>query len=247
MGFSVTTPLSARAQTLRCLDRLPKLSPLMTHLLVQLSRRNCDVQELTEIVEKDPVLSAQILRLANSAFMNPSGRRINDVKRAVTQLGHQLVRCTAVSFALRQMELDGGNLELRPQLQELWRQGMLVASIACVLARQTRAASADEALVAGLMHNIGLLYIAVSSPRHEGAGGKDSWADVVHEWHPRIARAILKHWGFPPTIIAAVGNQNDLERETRGGEELTDILIAATALVPCVFYRERLSDTGADH
>jgi len=83
----------------------------------------------------------------------------------------------------------------------------------------------------------------VSSPRHEGAGDKDSWADVAHEWHPRIAYAILKHWGFPPTIIAAVGNQNDLSRETRGGEELPDVLIAATALVPCVFYRERLSDT----
>jgi len=223
--------------------RLPSFPGFATRVQKVLEDSRAAPAQIAQVIAADAALAARILRLANSSFMNPSGRRINDLKRAVTQLGHQLVRCTAVSFALRQMELDGGNLELRPQLQELWRQGMLVASIAYVLARQTRAASADEALVAGLMHNIGRLYIAVSSPRHQSVGDKDSWADVVNEWHPRIAQAILKHWGFPPAITAAVGNQNDRDRETRAGEELTDVLIAGTALVPCVFYRERLSDT----
>jgi HD-like signal output (HDOD) protein len=199
--------------------------------------------QIAQIIAADAALAARILRLANSAFMNPSGYQVKDLKRAIAQLGHQLVRCSAVSFALRQMELDGGNAELRSRLQEFWRKGMLVASIAYVLARETRGASPDEALVTGLMHNIGRLYITVSFPDEPRDSGDDAWADVVNEWHPRIAHAILKHWGFPTQIVAAVGAQNSWERETQGGDALTDILIAATALVPCVFSREYLDDT----
>jgi len=224
--------------------RLPSFPAFATRVQKVLEDPRAALAKIAQVITADAALAARILRLANSSFMNPSGRKINDLQRAVTQLGHQLVRCTAVSFALRQMELDGGNADLRPQLQELWRNGMLVASIAFVLARETRAASPDEALVTGLMHNIGRLYIAVNSPRPAGAeGANDSWADIVHEWHPRIAHAILKHWGFPPAIVAAVGDQNNWDRETQGGDALTDILIAATALVPCVFYREHLDDT----
>ena len=68
MGVSVITPSSLRAQTLRCLDRLPKMSPMLTQLLGQLSRRNCEINDLVETVERDPMLSGQILRLANSAI-----------------------------------------------------------------------------------------------------------------------------------------------------------------------------------
>jgi HD-like signal output (HDOD) protein len=224
--------------------RLPSFPDFATRVQKVLEDSRAAPAQIALVIAADAALAARILRLANSAFMNPSGRQIKDLKRAVAQLGHQLVRCSAVSFALRQMELDGGNAELRSQLQELWRKGMLVASIAYVLARETRGASPDEALVTGLMHNIGRLYITVSFPLGDARdAGDDAWADVVNEWHPRIAHAILKHWGFPAQIVAAVGAQNSWDRETQGGEALTDILIAATALVPCVFSREQLDDT----
>ena len=68
MGLPLISGSSAREQTLKCLERLPSLSPMMTQLLSRLARRNCDVAELTSVVEKDAVLSAQILRLSNSAM-----------------------------------------------------------------------------------------------------------------------------------------------------------------------------------
>jgi HD-like signal output (HDOD) protein len=221
--------------------RLPTFPDFATRVQKVLDDPRAAPVNIANVIAADAALAARILRLANSSFMNPSGRQISDLKRAVTQLGFQLVRCTAVSFALGQMELDGGKPELRPQLKELWRRGMLVASIAYVLARQTRAAGPDEALVTGLMHNIGRLYLVRSQPE-EGVA-RDAWADVVHEWHPRIARAILKHWGFAPAIVAAVGAQTSWDRETQSGDALTDILVVATALVPCVFFRKHLDDT----
>ncbi len=224
---------------------------------------------IAQVVGADAALAARILRLANSAFLNPAAHQIKDLPRAITQLGRQLVRCTAVSFALQQMQVKGAP-QVRRELHDLWQEGVLVASISFVLARETRAASPEEALLTGLLHNIGRLYIAVNAVnagRAGGAGGvgaaggegaaggaggesenalgDGSWTQFVAEWHPRMGRAILKQWGFPPAVAAAVGNQNDRNRESDDGA-LTDILIAATALVPAVLRRKSIDgDTTA--
>ena len=188
-------------------------------------------------------LAARILRLANSTFMNPSGSAVTDLNIAITRLGHQLVRCTAVAFALQQMKFGGRSAELRPKLQALWRVGMLVAAIAYVIARESRAARPEEAMLTGLMHNIGRLYITVNSPGG-GADGERTEipAEVMDEWHPRMAASILKHWKFPAPIVTAVGNQTTMERPPGISIGLSNVLIAAIALVPSVFRRELVDE-----
>ena len=200
--------------------------------------------QVARVIGIDAALAVRILRLANSAFLNPSAKPITELQQAVNRLGHQLVRCTAVSFALQQMSAGAGVAVLRPQLHELWRKGTLVASIAYVLARETRAANPDEALVAGLMHNIGSLYIAVRAQQHAAALGVDDAAtQVLNNGHPRIAGAILGHWKFAPSIVSAVSNQNAATLPAIGAGPLTDVLIAAISLVPCVFFRGLLDET----
>jgi HD-like signal output (HDOD) protein len=224
--------------------RLPSLPDIAVRVQKVLEDSRAARTQVAQVIGADAALAARILRLANSAFFNSSTQQTTDLQQAITRLGHQLVRCTAVSFSLQQMELGTGEAELRPHIRQLWRNGTLVASIAYVLARETRAAKPDQALMTGLMHNIGDLYITVSAPRRAIAGGKNkAWQQVVEEWHPRIASSILKHWKFPPPIIAAVADQNTGDRETRSDDGLTDVLIAAKALVSCVFHRELLEDT----
>jgi HD-like signal output (HDOD) protein len=224
--------------------RLPSLPGIAVRVQEVLEDTRAPRTRIAQVIGADAALAARILRLANSAFLNPSTEQITDLKHAVTRLGHQLVRCTAVSFSLQQMELGNGQAELQPQIRQLWRNGTLVAAIAYVLARETRAAKPDEALMTGLMHNIGRLYITVSAPRGAVSGGESkAWEQMTEEWHPRIASSILKYWKFPPAIIAAVANQNSRDRETRGDEGLSDVLIAALALESCVFHRELLDDT----
>jgi HD-like signal output (HDOD) protein len=223
--------------------RLPSLPGIAVRVQEVLEDSRAPRTRIAQVIGADAALAARILRLANSSFLNPSTEQTADLRVAVTRLGHQLVRCTAVSFSLQQMELGSGQAELQPQIRQLWRNGTLVASIAYVLARETRAAKPDEALMTGLMHNIGQLYITVSAPRRAVGGESKAWERVTEEWHPRIASSILKHWKFPSAIIAAVANQNSRDREPRGDEGLTDVLIAALALESCVFHRELLDDT----
>ena len=223
---------------------LPSLPDIAVRVQQVLEDPKAARTRVSQVIGADAALAARILTLANSAFLNPSTQRIIDLQHAVTRLGTQLVRCTAMSFSLQQMQFGTGEAKLRPYIRQLWRKGALVAAIAYVLARETRAAKPDEALMTGLMYNIGDLYIAVGTPqRVTGGGESEAWEQLVAEWHPRIAGSILKQWKFPQAIITAVVDQNIEERETGDDGGLTDVLVAAIAIGSCAYRRELPDDT----
>jgi HD-like signal output (HDOD) protein len=222
---------------------LPSLPDIAARVQKVLEDPRAPRTRVTQVIGADAALAARIIRLANSAFLNPSTERIFDLQQSVTRLGTQLVRCTAMSFSLQQMEFGNGQGKLKPHIRELWRMGALVASIAYVLARETRAAKPDEALMTGLMHNIGNLYITVSAPRvADGGAESEAWETLMREWHPRIAGSILKHWKFPAAIVAAVVDQNNENRALEETGGLTDVLIASIALGSRVFRSEPIDD-----
>lgn len=199
---------------------------------------------IAKVLGADAALAARVLRIANSSVFNPGAQPVTELPSAINRLGYDLVRCAAMAFAMRQMKLVDAESALRPQLQELWRKGALVAALGYVVARETRAARPEEALVAGLMHNLGRLYLLVRARGLAGAIEEAGlWDQVVHDWHPRIGRLILEHWKFPPAIVLAVAEQNAWDQPSVGGTRLSDVLIVATSLVPCVYYRQLLDDT----
>jgi HD-like signal output (HDOD) protein len=240
--FDVTRKLTAE---LAAGDvRLPSFPDVAQRVQAVLEDPRATPAQIGKVLGADAALAARVLRIANSAVFNSSGRPVTDLPTAISRLGFELVRCAAMAFALRQMKLVDAESVLRPQLQELWSKGALVASIGYVVARETRAANPDEALVTGLLHNIGRLYLLLRAQTLSSAVIQTGmWEQVSHDWHPRIGRAILEHWKFPERVTLAVGDQNAWDRPTTGASRLTDVLIVATSLVPCVFYRELLDDT----
>ena len=91
---------SIRVRTLACLERLPRLSPLMMQLLARLARRNCEVPELATLIEKDPLLSAQVLRMANSAVFGRA-QQITTVGHAISMIGVGTLRKFALGSSIR--------------------------------------------------------------------------------------------------------------------------------------------------
>ncbi|MCZ8129904.1 MAG: HDOD domain-containing protein [Steroidobacteraceae bacterium] len=223
--------------------RLPSFPDVVARVRQVLDDERAAPAQVARVLAADAALAARVLRIANSATFNPGGKPVTELAAAVARLGHELVRCVAVSFATQQMRQFGGHEALRVQLQELWRKGTLVAALSCVLARETQVANPDEALVAGLLHNVGRLYLVTRA--HEAGepiAADPAWDQVVQDWHPRIGCSILEHWKFPEPIRAAVAEQQrwavDAERAP-----LAQVLICAVVLVPCVWYRDLLPET----
>ena len=191
--------------------RLPSLPGVAVRVQQVLEDPRAPRTRVAQVIGADAALAARFLRVSNSAFLNPSGLSITDLRHALTCLGNQLTRCTGEAIlAAADGTLGAGQADFQPRIRELWRQGMPWSPRSRTHLRvRTRAAILDEALMAGLLHNIGRLYAAVNAPRRATGGGDErAWERVVEEWHARIASSILRHWKFPAAIIAAVADQN---------------------------------------
>lgn len=210
---------------------LPGFPDVVMRLHRTLGDSNCSVRDVVRLVSAEPTLSARLLHLANSAAFNPGERAVSDLKSAITLLGFSLVRSTASTFAMRQLEQQEWLQPIRPQLNRIWKDSTGVAAIAYVGARKTEGMRPDEALASGLFHQMGSLYILTRAHK-EGVslGGDADWAATIADWHPTIARAILENWGMPATLAEAVETQDALKDGDPAGMPLLSRLLAAAKL-----------------
>ena len=118
------------------------------------------------VVGSEPALSARLLRIANSASLNRSGKPVTDLRTAINRIGHNMVRSASISFAMAQIRKSNKLVGLEDQLQHLWKESTAVAALAFVLARNCTRVNPDEAMLTGMMHGIGKLYVLTRAVAH---------------------------------------------------------------------------------
>jgi HD-like signal output (HDOD) protein len=186
---------------------------------------------IVRLVGSEPALAAWVLRMSNSAAMNVSGRQINDLRTAITRLGFNVVRSAAVSFAMSQLtraeELKG----LEQPLNQLWKRSTLVAVMSNVVAKRFSGVNPDTALLAGLLHGIGKLYV-MTRARNFPALFSDAaaYGQIVSDWHANVAKAILENWEMADEIVDAVHQYEQVYRQHSGPTDLTDVLLVGDML-----------------
>jgi len=207
---------------------LPSFPEIAVRVRRVLSDPASSVSQVVRVVGSEPALSARLLRIANSASLNRSGKPVTDLRTAINRIGHNMVRSAAISFAMAQIRKSNTLAGLEDQLQQLWKESTAVAALSFVLARTCTRVNPDEALLAGMMHSIGKLYVltrAVSHPELFTTSGIVE--QIVGEWHASIGKAILENWEFPESMAQAVGEQEELTREEPAQADLSDVLAVA--------------------
>ena len=207
---------------------LPSFPEVAVRVRRVLSDSNSSVDQVVRVVGSEPALAARLLRISNSASLNRSGRTVTDLRTAINRIGYNMVRSASISFAMSQIRKSGKLQGLEVRLTDLWERSTLVAAFAYVLARTCSRVNPDEAMLAGMMHAIGKLYVLTRAVDHpELFLGNNTLDDIVKDWHASIGKAILENWAFPEATAIAVGEQEDLEREDSGPPELRDVVAVA--------------------
>ena len=207
---------------------LPSFPEVAVRVRRVLSDSNSSVDQVVRVVGSEPALAARLLRISNSASLNRSGRTVTDLRTAINRIGYNMVRSASISFAMSQIRKSGKLQGLEVRLTNLWEQSTLVAAFAYVLARTCSRVNPDEAMLAGMMHAIGKLYVLTRAVDHpELFLSDDTLDDIVKDWHASIGKAILENWAFPEATATAVGEQEDLEREEDGPPDLRDVVAVA--------------------
>jgi HD-like signal output (HDOD) protein len=210
---------------------LPGFPHIVMRVQKVLGDANADATRIVRVLGSEPVLAAQIVRMANSAALNPAGVPVTDLRSAVARVGLDTVRSATISFAVRQLR-DAPLLKgLEAPLGVLWQRSVLTASLSCVTARRLTQVNPDTALLAGLLQGIGRLYILTRASGHRALfADQESYQTIEHDWHLSIAAALLENWGIADEIVQAVHESENFERESRGTLMLPDVLVVGTIL-----------------
>jgi HD-like signal output (HDOD) protein len=229
LAFGFVEQLAKEVSTGRV--ELPAFPDVAVRVRKVLADENVSMDQIARVITSEPGLTARVLALANSAALSRGGKSITDMKMAVNRIGHNNVRTAAVSFAIAQLRRAEELKPIAKYLEELWHDSTMVAALCHAVASRHKGLNSDEAMLCGLMHNVGKIYILARAHRH-GALFNDKAAlqNIMRDWHANVGKAIVENWGFPAPIVEAVGCHEDLDRVSDVAADLTDVLTVATML-----------------
>lgn len=212
--------------------QLPVQPGAAMRLLWMLEDPRTSAADLGRLIESDPSLSTQVIRLANTAFYGLSGK-VSSAWRAVTVLGLATVRALATTAAFDLFSEKG-----RSMPDDFWPHSVTSAAAAAALARRVGVQS-NEAFSAGLLHDIGSALVFRRAPRRYDSVVERLQADPAltlveaerEEFgvtHAEVGAAALGVMRFPPDMVDAIGSHHDDPAQVSGA--LGRLLIAADAV-----------------
>lgn len=219
---------------------LPSFPDVAVRVRRALADDRTTVEQVTRIVGSEPALAARLLKMSNSAMLNRSGKQVTDLKAAIARMGYNMVRSAAISFAMAQIRASANLKAVEKPLKDLWQQSTYVAALSYVVAKKQTRINPDEAFLAGLLHGIGKLYILSRHERHPVLfADEEALAQVIRDWHANVGKAIMENWEMAESLVNAIGDQEDIEREHEGSADLTDVVICANMMAA---YYEQAAD-----
>jgi HD-like signal output (HDOD) protein len=204
---------------------LPSFPEIALRVRQVLSDDAVSPDKVVRVVGSEPALAARLLQIANSAALNFSGRAVTELRTAVARMGFNMVRSAAIAFAMSQLKRVDSLKGLEKPLEALWNRSATVAALSHVIARRFSNVNPDMALLAGLLHGVGHLYILTRASKHPKLFANEPVFHAIdRDWHASIAKALLENWEMAEEIVLAVAEFEDLDREHRGPPDLSDVL-----------------------
>jgi HD-like signal output (HDOD) protein len=194
----------------RLLKRLNAFSPVAVRLMSVVADERVAFKEVARLISLDPVLSGEVLRLANSGLY---GRRFEvcSILQAIAMLGSAKLSQIAMTAALWR----GLPNRTAAFVREWWRHSIAAAFVSRQSARDS---DVDCAYTAALLHGVGQLALYEDAPRDYPSlieraytGGMDLLEierDAFGVDHATLAGLILESWGLPPKLCDAVARQH---------------------------------------
>ena len=181
---------------------LPGVPQIVTRLQQMLSDPEVGIPQLVPVINYEPVLVGRVLQMANSAALNPTRKKVADIRTAVTRVGFDLLRSASLAYAMRQLSQGHQVKDIRPHLEALWERSAWTAAVSFVIARKFTRVNRDLAFLGGLMHGVGKLFILTRAAHYPFVlRDRTKYGAILRKWHAQFARGILAGWRINEDVI----------------------------------------------
>jgi HD-like signal output (HDOD) protein len=183
---------------------------------------------IATIVSLEPLVAARLMQMANSTLYSPDGTPARDLRSVIGRLGIDLVRTTALAIAMNQLLRSREMAGFADITQALWVHSLRTAAAARVLARMHTRINPDEALMAGLVHDLGAFYMLYRAAQYpELRGNSQAVRPLILEWHESIGVTLLHALGMSEEIVEATIDHDQPRATPDSVRTLADVVFVA--------------------
>ena len=191
---------------------LPSMPEFAHRIYDILRQEDVDLRQVAEVIKIDPIISIRIIQVANSALYR-TNVAIENIKDAIARIGLNSTRAIVMSVVLKSL-FTAESPAIHHLFKNFYQHSIRVAAIAHTLAKQLKAFNPDEALLAGLIHDIGIVPILVEADHHKRFDeNKTELETILHEHAAKVGAALLTQWGFEEVFICVARDAENWDRQ----------------------------------
>ncbi|HSP01799.1 MAG TPA: HDOD domain-containing protein [Thioalkalivibrio sp.] len=184
-----------------------------------------DFNAMARIVQMDMAVTGGLIKAANSAMYGGSSP-VGHVRDAIQRLGMKTTRQLVMSIAMGAVfKTDVPSLQKR--MHRLWDHSIHVSALSFVIARHCGHLDVDHALLAGLLHDVGVVPILDYIGKHQPDIHEDELEGIITRLHGLTGELVVNHWGLGPDMSQVVREADNWERSASEKADYCDVVQVA--------------------
>jgi HD-like signal output (HDOD) protein len=196
-----------------------------------IEEKGLGLEKAVALIAGDPLVTPCVLTLANSAVYKRAGEDVRDLHQAVERIGIAVVRSVALAIAMKQLLLARDVPGFQQQARRLWAHSLRSASVAYVIAKRLTKINPDEAMLAGLIHDIGAFYMIYRAAQYEELVLRPDTAKyLVIRWHESVGHSLALALGLPARIADALLDHDQPRPVPQPPKTLADVVYLGNLL-----------------
>ncbi|MCW8855048.1 MAG: HDOD domain-containing protein [Gammaproteobacteria bacterium] len=206
--------------------QLPSLPEIALKIKTAVSHPNVEAGDVARIIEADPAMAARLIQVTNSP-LNRGVSPVNSIKEAILRLGLSATRNLVISLSMKQLFTSKSEI-LKTRMVKLYEHSVEIAAISSALAAEVKTFEADQLLLAGLIHDIGVIPV-LSYIEKTGLEISDDHEleHIIQKLRTVVGDMVIKNWDFPEEMLQVIEGAENWQRDSGQAIDFTDMIMLA--------------------
>jgi len=206
--------------------QLPSLPDIALKIKNAAANPDVSMADVARIVEVDPAMAARLIQVASSPIYHGLAP-VCSIRDAIMRLGLVATRNLVIGLSMKQL-FKAKNSQLVDRMHELYDHSIEVAAICYALGRKAKHAHEDHLLLAGLVHDIGVIpilaYIDSTGLVIESAEALET---IIEKLRGAVGRMVIQQWGLPAELVIVVEEAENWTRDSGKELDICDMVVIA--------------------